>query len=219
MAEKMLVTQALDERDFIVKKISDKLCRARFIDTAKNNEERVYEARITKEQFSAKAKAAYQQIMDLISRFEKIEAGIINSNANTFIETSRGKMSVASAIVLRGRLRGTGTYEGLADFEQKLGQALQMQYEEAVQFAEERNQKLQDIAERMQQSVLDGCTQESEDRPLEVVEAYVRENTMELIDPLGIPETVEQLSERTDCLLRELDTRIKVSNAVTYIEI
>ena len=94
-----------------------------------------------------------------------------------------------------------------------------MQYEEAVQFAEERNQKLQDIAERMQQSVLDGCTQESEDRPLEVVEAYVRENTMELIDPLGIPETVEQLSDRTDCLLRELDTRIKVSNAVTYIEI
>ena len=38
MAEKMLITQALDERDLLVKKISDKIAKAKFIDTAKKNE-------------------------------------------------------------------------------------------------------------------------------------------------------------------------------------
>ena len=34
MNEKMLVTQALDERDLLVKKISDKIDKASFVDTS-----------------------------------------------------------------------------------------------------------------------------------------------------------------------------------------
>ena len=79
MAEKMLITQALDERDLLVKKISDKIAKAKFIDTAKKNEEKVYEARVTKEQFAKEAQAAYQQIMDLTDRYQKIDARIVNS--------------------------------------------------------------------------------------------------------------------------------------------
>lgn len=40
MSEKMLVTQALDERDLLVKKISDKIDKASFVDTIKPNEDR-----------------------------------------------------------------------------------------------------------------------------------------------------------------------------------
>ena len=40
MADKMLVTQALDERDLLVKKINEKIVKARFVDTIKNNEEK-----------------------------------------------------------------------------------------------------------------------------------------------------------------------------------
>lgn len=42
MSEKMLVTQALDERDLLVKKISDKIDKASFVDTIKPNEDKVY---------------------------------------------------------------------------------------------------------------------------------------------------------------------------------
>ena len=38
MSEKMLVTQALDERDLLVKKINDKIAKASFVDTIKPNE-------------------------------------------------------------------------------------------------------------------------------------------------------------------------------------
>ena len=43
MAEKMLVTQALDERDMLVKKIGDKIAKASFTDVKKHNEEKVME--------------------------------------------------------------------------------------------------------------------------------------------------------------------------------
>lgn len=218
MAEKMLITQALDERDLLVKKISDKICKARFVDTAKRNETKVYEARITKEDFDKEAKAAFQQIMDLIDRYQKIDAQIVNSNANTYIETTYGKMSVASAIALRGRMRGTGSYEDRADFEGNLKQVMQQQYEESVQFAEERNQKLQSTAENMRLSILGKDTRVKEDKPLEVVETYVKENTTELADPLGVVKKMAELTEKRENLLRELDTQIKVSNATTYIE-
>mgnify|MGYP003305130922 CR=1 FL=1 len=42
MSEKMLVTQALDERDLLVKKINDKIDKASFVDTIKPNEEKVF---------------------------------------------------------------------------------------------------------------------------------------------------------------------------------
>ena len=42
MSEKMLVTQALDERDLLVKKITDKIAKASFVDTIKLNEDKVF---------------------------------------------------------------------------------------------------------------------------------------------------------------------------------
>ena len=41
MSEKMLVTQALDERDLLVKKINDKIAKASFVDTIKPNEDNI----------------------------------------------------------------------------------------------------------------------------------------------------------------------------------
>ena len=88
MSEKMLVTQALDERDLLVKKISDKIDKASFVDTIKPNEDKVYSKRIGKDEYAKEAESAYQQIVDLIERFQKIDAAIVASNAETEITTS-----------------------------------------------------------------------------------------------------------------------------------
>ena len=55
MSEKMLVAQALDERDLLVKKITDKIAKASFVDTIKPNEEKVYAKRIDKEEYAKEA--------------------------------------------------------------------------------------------------------------------------------------------------------------------
>ncbi len=219
MSEKMLVTQALDERDLLVKKIADKIAKASFVDTIKPNEEKVYAKRITKEDYAQEAESAYQQIMDLIDRFQKIDAAIVASNAQTEITTSYGTFTVAGAISLRSRLRGLGVYEDEADFEGNLQNKMKAEYNERVRFCDNKNSQLQSTAEDMRLSILGRDNKTKDDKPLSVVEAYVKENTTELVDPLDVKKKLEALEEKRSTLLTELDTQIKVSNATTFIEV
>ena len=219
MSEKMLVTQALDERDLLVKKIADKIAKANFVDTMKPNEEKVYNKRVGKEEFAKEAESAYQQIMDLIDRFQKIDAAIVDSNAKTEVKTSYGTFTVAGAISLRSRLRGTGTYGHTADFEGLLQNKLNNEYSERVRFCDVKNSQLQSTAEQMRLSILGKDSKNKEEKPLGVVEAYVKENTTELVDPLDVKKKLEALEEKRNALLTELDTQIKVSNATTFIEV
>ncbi len=219
MSEKMLVTQALDERDLLVKRIADKIAKASFVDTIKPNEEKVYTKRVSKEEFAKEAEAAYQQIIDLIDRFQKIDAAIVASNAKTEITTSYGTFTVAGAISLRSRLRGKGAYEEDADFEGLLEDKLFYEYGERVSFCEAKNSQLQSTAEEMRLSILGKDSKTKDEKPLGVVDAYVKENTTELVDPLDVRKKMEALKEKRSTLLTELDTQIKVSNATTFIEV
>lgn len=219
MADKMLVTQALDERDLLVKKIQDKIKKANFVDTIKPNEEKVLDARVSRAEFAKDAESAYQQIQDLIERFQKIDAAIVASNANTTINTSYGSFTVAGAISLRSRLRGAGSYDGDADFDTALQLKMEKDFQTRVTVAEMKNKQLQSTAESMRLSILGKDTKVKDEKPLEVVEAYVKENTTELVDPLDVQKKVAALQEKRDTLLSELDTQIKVSNATTFIEV
>lgn len=219
MSEKMLVTQTLDERELLVKKIADKISKASFVDTIKPNEEKVYEKRISKEEYAKEAESAYQQIVDLIDRFQKIDAAIVDSNARTKITTSYGTFTVAGAISLRSRLRGIGAYGGDADFEGRLQKKLAHEYSERVQFCDRKNSQLQSTAEEMRLSILGKDSKTKDEKPLGVVDAYVKENTTELVDPLDVKKKLEALEEKRNTLLTELDTQIKVSNATTFIEV
>ena len=84
---------------------------------------------------------------------------------------------------------------------------------------EVKNRQLQGTAENMRLSILGKDTKVKDEKPLEVVEAYVRENTTELVDPLDVRNKITNLQEKRNTLLTELDTQIKVSNATTFIEI
>ena len=82
-----------------------------------------------------------------------------------------------------------------------------------------KNSQLQTTAENMRLSILGRDTKTKDDKPLSVVEAYVKENTTELVDPLDVKKKLEVLEEKRNILLTELDTQIKVSNAITFIEV
>lgn len=219
MSDKMLVTQALDERDLLVKKIADKIAKASFVDTIKPNEDKVYAKRIAKDEYAKQAESAYQQILDLIERFQKIDAAIVASNASSEITTSYGNFTVAGAIALRSRLRGMGGYGNNADFEGRLQNKLANEYSERVQFCDKKNSQLQSTAEEMRLSILGKDSKTKDEKPLGVVEAYVKENTTELVDPLDVKKKLEALEEKRNTLLTELDTQIKISNATTLIEV
>ena len=106
-----------------------------------------------------------------------------------------------------------------ADFEGRLQDKLNSEYNERVRFCDMKNSQLQNTAESMRLSILGRDSKAKDDKPLGVVDAYVKENTTELVDPLDVKKKIELLEEKRNILLTELDTQIKVSNATTFIEI
>ena len=218
MTEKMLMTQALDERDLLVKKINDKIEKIKLVDVKKRNEETTADNRISVEEFSKNAESAYQQITDLIERYQRLDAAIIASNASTWIETIYGKYTVADAIALRNRLKGEGVYSVDASFENSIIEQFRKQYQNAIMVADAKNKNVERQAEEMRMSILGKASKTKELKPLDVVDAYVKENTTEIIDPLGAKKKMQELHEKIETWLSELNTRIKVSNATTFIE-
>lgn len=219
MAETMLVTQALDERDLLVAKINDKIKKIKAIDTKKRNEDQTAVERMTVENFKKGAESAYQQIMDLIARYEKIDAAIVASNAKTMIETTYGKYTVAGAIALRNRLKdkiGIGLGD-TTNFELRLVNQLEQQYQAGVQMSEAKNRQIDAQAESMRNSIVSKDSKVKDPTPLAVVDAFVKENTTEIIDPLDAKKKAQELNEKINTLLTELNTKIKVSNATTMI--
>lgn len=215
MENKLLITQALDERDLLVKKINSKIERIDFVDGKKRNEEKLIQQVITKEEFCKKVKTSYQQIQDLIKRYQKIDEAIITSNANTYIETSFGTYSVAVALSMRNRLRELNAM----DFETILRNKMEENYYEVLELKDLRNRRLEEDAEKMRLSILGKDGKYKDDKPLSVVDAYISENTVELIDPLNDLDEIESLKDKHTTLLSELETKIKISNATTFIEI
>ena len=71
----------------------------------------------------------------------------------------------------------------------------------------------------MRLSIIGKDSKTKDEKTLGVVEAYVKENTTELVDPLNVKKKLEALEEKRNTLLTELDTQIKVSNATTLIEV
>ena len=217
MGNTLLITQALDERQLLVKKIASKIASANFVDAKKKNEEKVYGARVSEDEFKKSAEASYQQITDLIERYQQIDAAIVASNASTTIETSYGTFTVAAAISMRNRLRSAVSYEMM--FENNLENKMAADYEKYLDVTEKKNRALNETAENMRLSILGKESLRKDEKPLEVVNEYVKENTFEIIDPLGVIQKIEASKTRRSSLLTELETQIKVSNATTFIEI
>lgn len=65
MARKILVAEALDERDLLAKKITDKIGKISFVDVIRPNEENVFNLRQEKEKYIAKVKSSYQQLLSI----------------------------------------------------------------------------------------------------------------------------------------------------------
>lgn len=218
MEEKMLVTQALDERDFLAKKITDKIMAFKAVDYAKHNENKTWGGKKDRKEYEEDTKASFQQIVDLMTRYDQIDAAIVASNATAMVETSYGKYTVAAAISLKNRLAASAL-PSKNSFEVRLIQRMQKEFNDCMIAIDDKNRDLADTAESMRLSILGKESKTKETKPLEVVDTYVKENTTELVDPLGIEKRLADMTERRNKLLKELETQIKVSNATTFITI
>ena len=216
--EKMLMTQALDERDFLVKKIQDKIRLLHAVDLKRCNEKRTVDKHITVDEYRQQAESAYQQITDLIDRYMRLDAAIIASNAPTAIEIGGKQYSVASAIALKRRLKGMGICGEDGVFEKCLANRLKDQYKTALEKQHEENKEIERKAENMLLAILGKDAKPKDDTPLDVVDAFVQSNRYDIVDPLDAGAKATGLFDRIDALLSALETGIKIANATVTVE-
>ncbi len=226
---KITVVQALDERDLLVRKIKGKIQKAQLIDLVRPKAAVTWLKRRSRTAFVTEAQSSLQQIQDLIARYDLLNTAIALSNATTYLETSRGRMTISGAIALRNRLRGRGPFGELTDFEGMLAQQMEKNFRELTELQRKKNEALR--REKSAQKKGDSGAEiillqsagrmEKEAEALRTEKAGKEKNTelLRIFDPLHTRKMAEEIIERREALLAELETKIKISNATTYVAI
>lgn len=237
MESRMTIVQALDERDLLIKKIMNRTQKAQFVDLIRQKASTTWEKRMTRAEFTAMAQGTLQQIQDLTGRYDRLNAAITTANAMTVLETSLGPMTVSCAIALRGRLRGSGPYGELTDFEGRLANRMEECYAAQQELLHRKNEAMrrENAVQRKRGGnrivVLQNPENTGSERsiPETVGNAAVKggeyhrkdkiPDLLRMFDPIDIRKKAEEITEAKEALLAELETKIKISNAVTYIEV
>lgn len=215
--ERMLVCNALDERDFLRKKIISAINSTYFIACKRVKDDKVRTTGYTDPKtFENEAKSAYQSITDMIDRYTRLDTAITLANASTEIKLSDDTvMTRAAAISMRKALVGDTT----TDFTGKLINVLERQFASVSATANELNAKADRELEQYKDNMTSGDkAKELTPAVTQTLESLVADNRADIIDPIGVEKEIKKLEDKYETLKKELDSAIKVSNATTFVE-
>lgn len=215
--ERMLVCNALDERDFLRKKIISAINSTYFIACKRVKDDKVRTTGFTDPKtFENEAKAAYQSITDMIDRYTRLDTAITLANASTEIKLSDDTvMTRAAAISMRKALVGDTS----TDFTGKLINVLERQFASVSATANELNAKADRELEQYKDNMTSGDkAKELTPAVTQTLESLVADNRADIIDPIGVEKEIKKLEDKYETLKKELDSAIKVSNATTFVE-
>ena len=217
--EQLRVVDALDERDFLRKKIQQSIRNAKFVGCKRKRDNKVGSE--PADDFSAQASSSFNSIKDLIKRYQDIDVAIVQANATTEITLKSGRtMTRAAAIALKKSLSGsTGSSMGV-DFTAMLLREMTEQRDNTLTTFDKLKTKADNEVEAHRASIVGrDNNKKMDENDITMLHKLTEDLYPELIDPIKINEQIDALSEEHNTLIKELDTAIKVSNATTFIEI
>ena len=219
MSEKLLTCDALDERDFLRKKLTRAIDKGKFVGSKRIKDKKV--GAVPVEDFTEDVVSDFQSVTDMIKRYQALDVAIIQANAVTKVTTRSGReMTRAEAIALRRSLSGTVMgMPGESDFTGHLIREMESQYAKATAAVQSFNQKADTELENYKTSFAGRDNSKTlKEEEVAAIEKLTADLYGELVDPIGIKDKLEALREEHDTLAKELDSAIKISNATTYVE-
>lgn len=214
--EKMIVTQALDERDLLKKKIRDAIAKCDFVAVQKPGDDVIAQDKQKVADYEAEVKASFQSIRDMMDRYTRLDAAILLANATTKIEVAGKTMTRAAAINLRKMMKGQGLAD--TDFTDVMIRKMTTDLDRArLKIA-----RSQEVADRQREVMSNSLVSSdkkvlSEDN-LKSITAYCDNLVLKLVDPIDIEKTIADMQEKWDNLATNLESAIRISNATTYVE-
>lgn len=214
--EKMIVTQALDERELLKKKIRDAIAKCDFVAVQKPGDDVIAQDKQKVADYEAEVKASFQSIRDMMDRYTRLDAAILLANATTKIEVAGKTMTRAAAINLRKMMKGQGLAD--TDFTDVMIRKMTTDLDRArLKIA-----RSQEVADRQREVMSNSLVSSdkkvlSEDN-LKSITAYCDNLVLKLVDPIDIEKTIADMQEEWDNLTTNLESAIRISNATTYVE-
>jgi hypothetical protein len=213
--EKLLMAQALDERDFLAKKIKNDINNFTAISVKRKKDPTLANGK-TVEVFEQDVRSKYQSIRDNISRYERLCAAITQSNATTMIKVGDEEISVAKAITIKKEISNDNYFIATLIYNMK------SEYAEATTRSKILYESAARVEENFKNSLLtskvDGAKKSLSEDEIKAVETMAANEYPEIIDPLNLEDLVKRHSEALDKYVKELETAIKISNATTFVE-
>ncbi len=212
--EKMTIHKALAELKVIDSRINKAISDGTYVIANKHSNEKINGMPIN--EFKTAMKASHQKVTDLIARRNAIKRAVVLSNANTKVKIGNEEYTVAEAIEMKNhgmefkanymRFMAHQNMTAQAELNRNSGEAIEKraeQYVLSVIQAQPKDAKMSVDSEAMQALRKD----------------YIKNNTYDLIDPLGVNKLIEDLTDEINEFNTEVDAALSVSNALTVIEI
>ncbi len=207
--EKITITRALSELKLLDSRINKEIDACLFVDIYQKRMNRSLLAQSTKENFEKNTFAAYQSIVDLISRRKKIKDAILKSNSVTIVKINKKPYTVIEAIERKASI----------DYEKKLLLAMKNKWAEVKTKIEKQRLDLEAQIEKMIINNLGADKKTNKEDYENIANPLMEVNAFNLIDPINIEKKIKDLDAEIDSFQSEVDFILSESNAKTQIEI
>lgn len=208
--EKMTIHKALAELKIIDARIERAISESVFCVANKHSNEKINGVSV--DEFKRTMQGRYDKASGLILRRNAIKRAVVNSNAVTRVKVGDVEYTVAEAIEMKNH--------GV-ELKELLLNAMSAQYKRAQ--AEILSKNGDELEHRAEQYVVgiygpkEGKT--STDDFEKTKKDFIKSNTYELVDPIGILKKMDALESVISEFKAEVDAALSTSNAITKVEI
>ena len=212
--EKMTVHKALAELKIIDDRINNAIVSGTYVIANKHSNTKIHG--MTIDDFKTSMKSDFQKVSDLIARRNAIKRTVVASNAVTKVKDGDVEYTVAEAIEMKNH--------GM-EFKNTLKMYIERQYTNAKnEFDKNSGDSLERRAENYVLSVIQAQPKDSKmavdsDAMKNLRAQYIKDNTYDIIDPIGVKDVIEKLDNEISGFITEVDAALSVSNALTVLDI
>lgn len=162
-----------------------------------------------REVFESSAKERFQSATALIDRRNKIKSAIVAANGLTAVTIAGERMTIADAINLKA----------VIVYKRKLIDTLKRKHNSAKSQLELNNKKVEENALHIASVALSKeGVKIGDDDAGRVIGPFLEANRFELVDPIGVEKTLEEMEKKINDFEVEVDATLSEINAITMVE-
>lgn len=208
--ETMTIHKALAELKILDGRIKKEIQNGSYCAANKHSNEKINGIPI--ENFKKAVQGTYDKVTDLINRRKAIKKAVVLSNAKTTVKIADVEYTVAEAIEMKNH--------GI-EFEAMLINIMDSQYKAAQATVNLQNgDGLEQRADQYVTAIYGQKEGKTNSADIDKVRKdFLEANSYEVIDPINVPEKLEELRKKIDTFMAEVDSALSVSNALTEITI